>query len=602
MSIKIDQIHARNLGPIAEADYSLKAVNLFYGKNESGKTYLTEFLLRSIFKDAKDWSLRNFDASGYVSVTGLGPEPIHFSPESTPKIEDHWAESLPGLPLNMGRLLAVKSADLSFSSKDPGGVGRDVLRDALTSQHLINSIRDSIPATVQKAELIGSEIIGRKQGKLKDLEEITTSLAEINTLLEEIENEYSRGTLQQIKLQTAAINRELDEQQAAKEHHALLLWNEQQRLAAEREKYSDEVLLAIRDQIRETQRFQADLDAIKKKLTELAPHLELYSWLKKAIQVWEKNKLEQTKLPSIATLIIGGCVLLFGLGTLLIQELLSLQGYFWAGLTGVILGAGIAIYYGFRYYQWTTQPTEAEERTTIQAAFKKKFGHRMGGLTDLLHQLEGLEKDFHQKELLDEELVRINAKLESGQDKVEIGLQELVKDVPPSSDWDQIIDDLFNRARDLDQDLGQAALAFAKLNIEEGRFRTDPPPSDYDAQRVTELSDLIAELDKNHAKQESDLNDLKVRACARTGDSPSENWDLILSNLRLEEKRMREERIKLIAELTAMIGLTSILDQLAAEEDQKIISTINSKAFSSLLQRLTGKYSKMRLYGDELIL
>ena len=53
MAIHIQDLHLQNIGPLDELQESLKGVNLFYGLNETGKTYLVEFLLRSIFRQGQ---------------------------------------------------------------------------------------------------------------------------------------------------------------------------------------------------------------------------------------------------------------------------------------------------------------------------------------------------------------------------------------------------------------------------------------------------------------------------------------------------------------------------------------------------------------------
>ena len=67
MSIRIEEINVRDLGPLkGEHHFPLETFNLIYGKNEVGKTFLVEFLLRSLFRSSKGWRLRDFSAEGKV--------------------------------------------------------------------------------------------------------------------------------------------------------------------------------------------------------------------------------------------------------------------------------------------------------------------------------------------------------------------------------------------------------------------------------------------------------------------------------------------------------------------------------------------------------
>ena len=108
MSIFIKQITTKNIGPI---DYkfsmNLGIFNLIFGKNETGKTYLVEFLIRSLFrKDNKYWGLREKTGSGKVVVSGLKDDDMEFtmSPRK-PKIEEFLRIMRSGLPVSLSKLL-----------------------------------------------------------------------------------------------------------------------------------------------------------------------------------------------------------------------------------------------------------------------------------------------------------------------------------------------------------------------------------------------------------------------------------------------------------------------------------------------------------------
>lgn len=103
MAIKIESIQIQKLGPLDSIQFDLGMLNLIYGHNESGKTYLVEFLLQSIFRHAKNWDLRNINAEGSVTLQGLGEQKTIFSPATSKKIEDYWDQNNSGLPLNIRR-------------------------------------------------------------------------------------------------------------------------------------------------------------------------------------------------------------------------------------------------------------------------------------------------------------------------------------------------------------------------------------------------------------------------------------------------------------------------------------------------------------------
>src|SRR3989304_5031489 len=119
-----EQIAVENLGPRGGRPFEMGPFNLVFGRNETGKTYLVEFLLRALFRQAGEWNLRNDVGQGKGRGRGLAAEAVEFTPGGRRKLEDYWAEGELGLPTNMGRLLVVKGGELDFDRGSAGGGGR----------------------------------------------------------------------------------------------------------------------------------------------------------------------------------------------------------------------------------------------------------------------------------------------------------------------------------------------------------------------------------------------------------------------------------------------------------------------------------------------
>src|SRR3970040_1832053 len=130
--ICIEQIAVENLGPMGGRTFEMGPFNLVFGRNETSKTYLVEFLLRAIFLHDRLWLLRNDVGQGKVRVRGLAAEAVKFTPGGRRKLEDYWSEGEMGLPTNMGRLLVVKGGELDFDRGSAGGGGRAGLKSGLS--------------------------------------------------------------------------------------------------------------------------------------------------------------------------------------------------------------------------------------------------------------------------------------------------------------------------------------------------------------------------------------------------------------------------------------------------------------------------------------
>ena len=282
MSVHIESIQIQKLGPLDSIQFNLGSLNLIYGHNESGKTYLVEFLLQSIFRHAKKWDLRDINAEGSVNIKGLGEQIAEFSPTSSKKIEDYWVQNNNGLPLNMARLLIVKGGELALSTGSPGGVNRDVLKNALTSQALLDQIQEKIQPTIRNAEIIDQKIIGKKQGQLKDHINLQDDLKDIDNLLEEIEQNYSLGPARQIDIQIHDIKEQLNLQNKAKRHLAFLLAKEYQGLLEQRNELSNDKFLSLRDRVRDHNKLTTDRELLTKKINSAQADIDLYHWLESA--------------------------------------------------------------------------------------------------------------------------------------------------------------------------------------------------------------------------------------------------------------------------------------------------------------------------------
>ncbi|MFW6283103.1 MAG: hypothetical protein ACOC1P_03580, partial [Minisyncoccales bacterium] len=75
MGIEIEKIKAKGLGPLDEFSEEFGKFNVIYGSNEKGKTFLTEFILRCLFKNTGRWDIRK-EGKGKVFVKGIKKEPV----------------------------------------------------------------------------------------------------------------------------------------------------------------------------------------------------------------------------------------------------------------------------------------------------------------------------------------------------------------------------------------------------------------------------------------------------------------------------------------------------------------------------------------------
>ena len=165
MTIRIDKLDVKNLGPIKNISFEFKDLNLIYGPNESGKTFIVEFLIRSLFRNYSKWSFRSNQANGELIVSGLTNNQNNqkLFPSSKRKINDFLSENYLDLPLNISRLLVIRGSDLFFEDKK-SRVEKSVFIDFLSNQRIIASILKGIQKTVQNATIDENGINANEQG------------------------------------------------------------------------------------------------------------------------------------------------------------------------------------------------------------------------------------------------------------------------------------------------------------------------------------------------------------------------------------------------------------------------------------------------------
>src|SRR5665647_895466 len=201
MAIKIEKINVKNLGPTRDFSTNLGLFNLIFSKNECGKTFLTEFIIRSLFKNTKRWQFRE-SGSGKVTVSGLvnGDSHIEFSPGSGKKLEDYWETSEKGLPLSMVKLLVCKGGESSIENSEEG-IGKSLIKEIFSGISLLDKIDSdvNISKTVKGASFEDGNINIGNAGEGKTYRLLQLEISRIDKLFAEIESKYSTGILESYK-------------------------------------------------------------------------------------------------------------------------------------------------------------------------------------------------------------------------------------------------------------------------------------------------------------------------------------------------------------------------------------------------------------------
>jgi len=257
MAVRITELKAESLGPLPRFAMNLGALNLIYGRNECGKTFLVEFIICSLFKNTTAWNLRDVSgARGHVQVSGLSDKPVSFSPAGKKrKLEDYLRDSCPGLPVSLPRLLVAKGADLKIvQGGDSLGINRTTLRDYLSGAETLDSIDKNIKTQVRKATIENGTINGTQTGVIKDRKQALDRKETVDGLLARIDRDFSGGRAGILNAQLQSVQAQLAIQERAKRQRAYALRQEIVQLQAQRDAMPKEDLESLASSVRDFER------------------------------------------------------------------------------------------------------------------------------------------------------------------------------------------------------------------------------------------------------------------------------------------------------------------------------------------------------------
>ncbi len=221
MTIQIKKIKINRNGPLLK-DFEMEpgALNVIYGHNESGKTFLVEAFIELLFKNKKNkLETRAWDITGRIQVSGLSDKIESFTKSSKKKIDQLW-EDKSQLPENLMSLLVVKGGETALQKDTVDGVGHSFLKNFLSSEGILDQVEKNIPKTLRVSNIENKDIQGEKRGELNKRKEIIEEKEEIQSLLKEVEQAYTSREIGEIKESLKNLDSTIEILKASKCHEA----------------------------------------------------------------------------------------------------------------------------------------------------------------------------------------------------------------------------------------------------------------------------------------------------------------------------------------------------------------------------------------------
>lgn len=608
MGIKIDKLSVKDLGPIKSFTASFGMFNLIYSRNERGKTFLTEFIICSLFKNISRWCNLRKGGKGKITVSGPGKETMDFSPSSRQKLEYYWEISEKGLPLSVAKLLVVKGGETGIETDD--GISKFFVKEVLSGINILDKIgKDSnISKTIKKAKIEYGKIDIPQLGEGKDYSDTLEELNSIERQFEEIESEYTQGILKTYKIEEKSLEDNLDRLERAKRHKAYVISEKIKELDSELKNIPDDGLRKIENDLslyRSKKEYCSQLEEKYKKTLQKSRN---FKWLESVLPYYKDLSLRTTRKPGNFLLFISGIFAAAGIAAAVIL----FSYYQKIPATALILYLSIICFcflglivssfaYIKKFQNFSKQAGQSAELVKIRKEFKTRTGQELSNIA-LLESVLNEERGFNsestaikeQVDNLNEELLKLSSSISQ---KIEAFTGKEIK----GKDRETILKSLQLYNRNLKDRIDKETRELYKLAVPETDYISEDNRTIYDQQEYEKNRSSLESVRETIKNQEDRIAKLKYKICEKTRDDPSISWEDLIENLRLKRFEVQNRFRDITANIVAGYNVYRVISRLAREEDVKIQEGLQSETVLAPLKDITGRYSKLLLDNDRLI-
>lgn len=597
MSIRIERIRINRGGPLLR-DFELepKDVNLIYGHNETGKSYIVEAMIGLLFRTGKrstiDWALRNWEFAGSILVSGLEEKPIRFT-RGGRKIDDYWAQDI-GLPQDFSRLLVVKEGETALTDAREGA-NRDILKNYLSGRGILDELekRANITSTLQEARIQYPRIAGSKRGEIKTWEDSLGKRQRLDELLKKAEESYTSGTIYDLRQKKEALETELRRLEDAKRYRAKCLQDRLEDLAKRKQELpTQEDLAKIESQISVYEDRKGQADKKSAALEKMQSLTENFEWAEQALQLYQDiTSGKGITRPRFLWAILA---LIFIAGT----AVTGFLGLPIAAAVCAVMAFGLSLYSFLVIRRALAFSGASAELDRLRAEFKSRFGLELTDQALLRTKVVELKEDAFRAQEAQRELEgTIWPELRRLELAIATDLKRFIGHELPPQDWQETVNELRRKLNEVDNEVNTQARELASLGVPEEEFLAQDPGIDWDARRYRELQERLNETSQTLNNEEESLGQLKARIAQET-HSDSGDWEELISALRSRREQVAEEYRQVTAKILAKVSLYQVIQELRQQENAMIASGLESKELVTSLHAVTSRYKGMR-YDDE---
>jgi hypothetical protein len=592
MGVRLDSVSVNGLGPISSIQWGFKDINLIYGKNERGKTFLVEYLLSSLFKNQS--KTRDLTDSGQVLISGIDKSAKSFTPRGREKIDDLKIGQVGGIPIDLSRLCVVKGGELSFTGNAGGTVTKSILKEYLSDQRMLEKILEGVPAVVRETKWEDGAIIPlRHQGIIKTWKEKQQMVERITELLSAIDSEYSQGHAKQAEVDLGEVIKRIELQFRAKRMYAFHISTQIDIAVSDLDNIPQSMIEQARLIAGRIENLDIQITRSMKRIEELQPKCENYLWLKSAIEECEKRPEGLKNINRGVFIFLSMISTLVTIATAFFEPYMSL-GF---GILSIFF-----VFLALKQFQASLQGNlDRQEVVRIYEEFEIKFRIKVRSVATLKSAYEAIQPLFFELENLKNQINQLGEDLAQAENEQKHALEEIGGNEDGFTKPDLVINKAQDRRTKKLRYLEKLKLELAATQVPVGDFLKETEAIKYDQNELVALEKRQKVLEETIKAEDSLLQTLKQRVCDLTRDSMDVNWEYLIERLRTKHHEAIEESKLIHAQILGGIFITGVISDLRQREDENIYRALGSKLMMDPIKALTPAYTGVELNGEELV-
>jgi DNA repair exonuclease SbcCD ATPase subunit len=591
--MKITKVQVHPEGPLKNGFHSeCLGLNLIYGKNESGKTFILEALSAWLFGvgrlsplkgKAREWIP---NPTGSVEVSGLKSDSHNvveiFGPTTQKNLQDHLAKELE-MPSDLAKLLVVRAGEVLLES--PESLVKNRLSAAGKLDALISAKR--ISKTIQAAS-VGDQIIeGKNQGELKTQRDAIEKLHALESLRQEYFDEKG--------LKLNALKQELQ-----------ILLSEQRKLQAAKESYAGQIF----DQIKETEDQiarinQIDLDDLKRqlhaskqstdrineseaRLVNLDKKLSEKAWLESVSKKFTELTSNLNSKPStifsrkpifliLSGLAVFGAVGSFAAGITIVS-----------GVSGFLALLFLVFWFVILSKKSSASITASSELDQLKDDFQKKFGEQQVDEHIIQSKLAELIRLQGQRDQVALGLAKDQKENIEAVERLKSRMPELCPD-SDQEDWGTKIEEFEATRRTLQEKKDQLLREVYQLGYNERPEPKDAIASaaNWNGERANEVRNRINDLREEENQLFGEGTRLKAKISSACGVH-SDSWEELIGALEQKISEFRELYREITATILGKHAVCVAVGKLQQKEDEMISTCLADPLLMDDLKEISG--------------